>query len=92
MILKNKLIIFWKEQDAQDLVEYALVIAMVGLAVIGVVSALGEGIVSLWSDIDKRFREAWPGADPSARWVRRRFRRPRRSSLQAEWALLAWKH
>lgn len=41
----------WKEEDGQDLVEYALIVAAVGLALIVTVNQLSQAIVSLYSSI-----------------------------------------
>ena len=41
----------WKEEDGQDLVEYALIVAAVGLALITTVNQLSTAIVSLYSSI-----------------------------------------
>lgn len=49
--LKNLIIRFVKEEDGQDLVEYALIVAAVGLALITTVNQLSAGIVSLYSSI-----------------------------------------
>ncbi len=40
-----------KEEDGQDLVEYALIVAAVGLALITTVNQLSQGIVSLYQSI-----------------------------------------
>jgi len=42
---------FLKDEQAQDLVEYALITAAVGLALITVVNNLAAGIASLYSSI-----------------------------------------
>ncbi len=42
---------FLKEEDGQDLVEYALIVAAVGLALISTVSQLGQAISSLYTSI-----------------------------------------
>jgi pilus assembly protein Flp/PilA len=49
--MKNLMIRFLKEEDGQDLVEYALIVAAVGLALITTVNQLSAGIVSLYSSI-----------------------------------------
>ncbi|MCU1257371.1 MAG: Flp/Fap pilin component [Bryobacterales bacterium] len=49
--MKNLIIRFLKEEDGQDLVEYALIVAAVGLALITTVNQLSAGIVSLYSSI-----------------------------------------
>jgi pilus assembly protein Flp/PilA len=49
--MKNLIIRFLKEEDGQDLVEYALIVAAVGLALITTVNQLSQGIISLYSSI-----------------------------------------
>ncbi|MBY0507968.1 MAG: Flp family type IVb pilin [Bryobacteraceae bacterium] len=41
----------WREDDGQDLVEYALIVAAVGLALITTVNQLTTAVVSLYSSI-----------------------------------------
>jgi Flp pilus assembly pilin Flp len=49
--MKNLIINFLQEDDGQDLVEYALIVAAVGLALISTVSQLGQAISSLYASI-----------------------------------------
>jgi len=49
--MKELLKRFLKEEDGQDLVEYALIVAAVGLALITTVNQLSQGIVSLYQSI-----------------------------------------
>ena len=49
--MKQFLLRFWREEDGQDLVEYALIVAAVGLALITTVNQLSTAIVSLYSSI-----------------------------------------
>ena len=49
--MKQFFIRLWKEEDGQDLVEYALIVAAVGLALITTVNQLSTAIVSLYSSI-----------------------------------------
>ncbi|MCX6595361.1 MAG: Flp family type IVb pilin [Acidobacteria bacterium] len=42
---------FAREEDGQDLVEYALIVAAVGLALITTVNQLTTAVVSLYSSI-----------------------------------------
>lgn len=42
---------FIKDERGQDLVEYALIVAAVGLALITTVNQLSQGIVSLYQSI-----------------------------------------
>lgn len=45
------LMTFVRDEQGQDLVEYALIVAAVGLALITTVNQLSQGIVSLYSSI-----------------------------------------
>jgi pilus assembly protein Flp/PilA len=49
--MKHMLIRFLREEDGQDLVEYALIVAAVGLALITTVNNLSTAVVSLYSSI-----------------------------------------
>jgi Flp pilus assembly pilin Flp len=49
--MKNLILNFLKEEDGQDLVEYALIVAAVGLALISTVNQLAQGISSLYASI-----------------------------------------
>jgi Flp pilus assembly pilin Flp len=50
-MIKQFFIRLWKEEEGQDLVEYALIVAAVGLALITTVNQLSTAIVSLYSSI-----------------------------------------
>ena len=49
--IRSLLIRFWRDEQGQDLVEYALIVAAVGLALITTVNTLSLGISSLYSSI-----------------------------------------
>ncbi|MFB3826697.1 MAG: Flp family type IVb pilin [Bryobacteraceae bacterium] len=49
--MKRLLIRLVREEDGQDLVEYALIVAAVGLALITTVNQLSQGVVSLYQSI-----------------------------------------
>ena len=49
--MKQLLYRFIREEDGQDLVEYALIVAAMGLALITTVNQLSQGIVSLYQSI-----------------------------------------
>ena len=49
--MKERVIRFVTEEQGQDLVEYALIVAAVGLALITTVNQLSQGIVSLYQSI-----------------------------------------
>ena len=49
--MKRLLLAFFREEDGQDLVEYALVVATVALVLITAVNNLSQGIVSLYESM-----------------------------------------
>jgi Flp pilus assembly pilin Flp len=49
--MRNLLRRLWKQEEGQDLVEYALIVAAVGLALIVTVNNLSSAVVSLYSSI-----------------------------------------
>jgi Flp pilus assembly pilin Flp len=49
--MKNLVLQFVRDEQGQDLVEYALIVAAVGLALITTVNQLSQGVVSLYSSI-----------------------------------------
>jgi len=49
--MKALLIRLVREEEGQDLVEYALIVAAVGLALITTVNQLSQGVVSLYQSI-----------------------------------------
>jgi Flp pilus assembly pilin Flp len=49
--MKQLVIQFIRDEQGQDLVEYALIVAAVGLALITTVNQLSQGIVSLYQSI-----------------------------------------
>jgi pilus assembly protein Flp/PilA len=49
--MKNFVRRFIRDEQGQDLVEYALIVAAVGLALISTVNQLAQGIVSLYQSI-----------------------------------------
>ena len=50
-IMKALVLGFIRDEQGQDLVEYALIVAAVGLALITTVNQLSQGIVSLYQSI-----------------------------------------
>lgn len=49
--MKRLLLAFLREEDGQDLVEYALVVATVALVLITAINNLSQGIVSLYESM-----------------------------------------
>ena len=50
-MMKQFFMRLWQEEQGQDLVEYALIVAAVGLALITTVNQLSTAVVSLYSSI-----------------------------------------
>src|SRR5262245_48851844 len=50
-VMKQLLLRLWRDDQGQDLVEYALIVAAVGLALITTVNQLSTAVVSLYSSI-----------------------------------------
>lgn len=50
-MMKQLLNRLWRDEEGQDLVEYALIVAAVGLALITTVNQLTTAVVSLYSSI-----------------------------------------
>jgi Flp pilus assembly pilin Flp len=49
--MRTHLLNFIRDEQGQDLVEYALIVAAVGLALITTVNQLSQGVVSLYQSI-----------------------------------------
>jgi Flp pilus assembly pilin Flp len=49
--MKVTIVRFIRDEQGQDLVEYALIVAAVGLALITTVNQLSQGVVSLYQSI-----------------------------------------
>jgi pilus assembly protein Flp/PilA len=47
--MKNLLMRLWKEEDGQDLTEYALLLVLIALAAIGTMSTLADAINNVFS-------------------------------------------
>jgi Flp pilus assembly pilin Flp len=50
-MVKKFFVRLWQDEQGQDLVEYALIVAAVGLALITTVNQLSQAVVSLYSSI-----------------------------------------
>jgi Flp pilus assembly pilin Flp len=50
-MIQQMLTRLWRDEEGQDLVEYALIVAAVGLALITTVNQLTTAVVSLYSSI-----------------------------------------
>jgi Flp pilus assembly pilin Flp len=49
---------FWKEEEGQDMVEYALLLAFVALAAVTVLSSVKTQISQLWSSVNSSLSKA----------------------------------
>ena len=49
---------FWQEEDGQDLVEYALLMAFIALAAVAVLTSLKTNVTSLWNSISDALSDA----------------------------------
>ena len=49
--MTHVLLRLWRDEQGQDLVEYALIVAAVGLALITTVNTLSQAVVSLYQSI-----------------------------------------
>ncbi len=49
---------FWREEDGQDLVEYALLLAFIALAAVAVLTSVQTNIKTLWKDISNALSDA----------------------------------
>ncbi|MBV9613259.1 MAG: Flp family type IVb pilin [Acidobacteriaceae bacterium] len=49
---------FWQEEDGQDLVEYALLLAFIALAAVALLTGIKSNISTLWTDISNALSDA----------------------------------
>lgn len=56
--MRNLLQAFYRDQEGQDLVEYSLLLALVGLAAVVILTGLGQSINSLFSTIRSKIDAA----------------------------------
>jgi Flp pilus assembly pilin Flp len=49
---------FVKEEDGQDLVEYSLLLAFIGLAATGLLTSVKSSINSLWTSVNSKLKSA----------------------------------
>jgi Flp pilus assembly pilin Flp len=49
---------FWKEEDGQDMVEYALLLAFVALAAVGVLTSVKASISTIWTSVSTNLSTA----------------------------------
>jgi Flp pilus assembly pilin Flp len=49
---------FWQEEDGQDMVEYALLLAFVALAAVAVLSSVKGSVSTIWSTLNSTLTTA----------------------------------
>ena len=57
-MINNMLNAFWKEEDGQDMVEYALLLAFVALAAVAVLGTVKTQISGLWTSVSSSLTAA----------------------------------
>jgi len=50
--MKNVLMRLWKEDEGQDLIEYALLVALIGLVVAAAIPALATAITAVYGRVE----------------------------------------
>jgi pilus assembly protein Flp/PilA len=60
MELVNRMRAFVREDSGQDLLEYALLVALIALVCVGVITSTGSGVQSIFSDISAELAKANP--------------------------------
>jgi Flp pilus assembly pilin Flp len=48
----------WREEDGQDVVEYALVLGFIGLVAVGGMTTAGTDVRNLWTAVDAKLAAA----------------------------------
>jgi Flp pilus assembly pilin Flp len=49
---------FWREEEGQDLVEYALLMAFIALAAVAVLTSVQTNVTKLWNSISNALSDA----------------------------------
>lgn len=49
---------FWKEEEGQDLIEYALLLGFIALAVVTSITAINSGLTLIWSNAEEAVSSA----------------------------------
>jgi len=49
---------FWREEEGQDLIEYALLMAFIALAAVAVLGTLSGNVKSLWNSVSNALSNA----------------------------------
>ena len=57
-MIKSTLKAFWQEEDGQDMVEYALLLAFVALAAVALLSGVKGSINTIWTSVNTNLSTA----------------------------------
>ena len=58
MITRNKLISFFKDESGATAIEYGLIAALVSVAAIGALEAMGTSLIQIFGTVDTELSEA----------------------------------
>lgn len=65
MITRNKLISFFKDESGATAIEYGLIAALVSVAAIGALEAMGTSLIQIFGTVDTELSEAATSASGS---------------------------
>ena len=57
-MITSALKVFWQEEDGQDMVEYALLLAFIALAAVALLTSVKSNVSTLWQDISNALVDA----------------------------------
>ncbi len=58
--MKDMLMTFWKDESGQDLAEYALLLGLITVAVVGVIALIGGQVLALFTATEEALDTATP--------------------------------
>ena len=58
--MKDMLMTFWKDESGQDLAEYALLLGLITVAVVGVIALIGGQVLALFNATEAALDTATP--------------------------------
>jgi len=58
--MKDMLMTFWKDESGQDLAEYALLLGLITVAVVGVIALIGGQVLALFTATEEALGTATP--------------------------------
>jgi pilus assembly protein Flp/PilA len=54
----SALLAFWRDEDGQDLIEYALLMAFIALAAVAVLTTMSGNVTKIWNSISTSLASA----------------------------------